>query len=152
MNNSNFSTSQPLNTSTSDGNAIRKDYLFPFEKLEVWQLAKELSIAIYSISKKFPSNELYGLTSQINRAAISVASNLAEGSSRTSQKDQAYFSQLAYSSLMEVACQLSIAQELGFVDKEEYAEIRQHIEGLSRKINALHRSQKERATEGKGKG
>ena len=47
---------------------------------------------------------------------------------------------------MEVACQLSIAQELGFVDKEEYAEIRRHIEVLSRKINALHRSQKERAT------
>jgi four helix bundle protein len=121
-------------------------YLFPFEKLEVWQLAKKLSIAIYGISKEFPSNELYGLTSQINRAAISVASNLAEGSSRTSQKDPAYFSQLAYSSLMEVACQLSIAQELGFVDNEEYAEIRQQIEVLSRKINALHRSQKERAT------
>jgi four helix bundle protein len=150
MNNSNFSTSQPLNTSTSDGNAIRVDYLFPFEKLEVWQLAKKLCISVYGISKKFPSNELYGLTSQINRAAISVASNLAEGSSRTSQKDQAHFSQLAYSSLMEVACQLSIVQELGFVDNEKYAEIRREIEGLSRKINALHRSQKKRATGGKG--
>ena len=69
-------------------------YLFPFEKLEVWQLAKELALNIYNISKKFPSNEQYGLTSQINRAAISVASNLAEGSSRTSQKDQAYFHSL----------------------------------------------------------
>jgi len=149
MNNSNCSTSQQLNTSTSDGVAIRKDYLFTFEKLEVWQLAKKLCISVYGISKKFPSNELYGLTSQINRAAISVASNLAEGSSRTSQKDQAHFSQLAYSSLMEVACQLSIVQELGFVDNEKYAEIRGQIEGLSRKINALHRSQKKRATGGK---
>jgi len=96
------------------------------------------------------SQLVYGLTSQINRAAISVASNLAEGSSRTSQKDQAHFSQLAYSSLMEVACQLSIVQELGFVDNEKYAEIRREIEGLSRKINALHRSQKKRATAAKG--
>ena len=127
-----------------------RDYLFTFEKLEVWQLAKKLCISIYGISKKFPSNELYGLTSQINRAAISVASNLAEGSSRTSQKDQAHFSQLAYSSLMEVACQLSIVQELGFVDNEKYVEIRGQIESLSRKINALHRSQKKRATGGKG--
>ena len=104
MNNSNFSTSQPLNTSTSDGNAIRVAYLFPFEKLEVWQLAKELILAIYNVSKRFPANEQYGLINQINRAVISVASNLAEGSSRISQKDQAHFSQLAYGSLMEVAC------------------------------------------------
>lgn len=59
-----------------------REYLFPFEKLEVWQLAKELTLAIYNVSKRFPANEQYGLISQINRAVISVASNLAEGSSR----------------------------------------------------------------------
>ena len=124
---------------------MNREYLFPFEKLEVWQLAKELVFSIYDISKKFPSNEKYSLTSQINRAVISIASNLAEGSSRISKKDQAYFSQLAYSSLMEVVCQLNIGMDLDFLKKEEYVVLRQKIIVLSNKINALHRSQKERA-------
>ena len=98
---------------------MEKKYLFTFEKLEVWQLARKLVLAIYNISKNFPVNEQYGLTSQINRAVISVASNLAEGSSRISQRDQAHFSQLAYSSLMEVICQLNIAKELGFIREKE---------------------------------
>ncbi len=124
---------------------MEKEYLFPFEKLEVWQLAKKLVLAIYDVSKRFPANEQYGLISQINRAVISVASNLAEGSSRISQKDQAHFSQLAYGSLMEVTCQLDIAKELGFIKEEEYKKLRQSIGVLSSKINALRRSQKERA-------
>lgn len=124
---------------------MNRKHLFPFEKLEVWQLAKELVLSIYNISKKFSSNEKYGLTSQINRAVISVASNLAEGSSRISKKDQAYFSQLAYSSLMEVVCQLNIGMDLDFVIKEEYTMLRQKIMVLSNKINALYRSQKERS-------
>lgn len=123
---------------------MEKRYLFSFEKLEVWQLAKELVIGIYKISKNFPVSEQYGLTSQITRAAISVASNLAEGSSRMSRKDQAHFSQIAYSSLMEVACQLNIAKELGFINEEKYVELHQSIVILSSKINALSRSQKER--------
>jgi len=123
---------------------MEKKYLFSFEKLEVWQLAKKLVIGIYKISKNFPASEQYGLTSQMTRAAISVASNLAEGSSRMSRKDQAHFSQIAYGSLMEVACQLNIAEELGFIKKEKYVELRQSIVILSSKINALSRSQKER--------
>jgi four helix bundle protein len=76
-------------------------YTFPFEKLEAWQDAKKLVIDIYATTKIFPDAEKFGLINQINRAAVSVASNLAEGSSRTSLKDQAYFSQLAYSSLSD---------------------------------------------------
>jgi len=121
-----------------------KKHLFPFEKLETWQLAKDLAIHIYNISKNFPVEEQYGLSSQINRGVISVASNLAEGSSRISKKDQAHFSQISYSSLMEVACQLNIAKDLGFVKEEEYKDLRQRIGMLSIKINALRRSQKER--------
>ena len=118
---------------------MEKEYLFPFEKLEVWQLAKELVLSIHNISKGFPANEQYGLISQINRAVISVASNLAEGSSRISQKDQAHFSQLAYGSLLD------IAKELGFIKEQEYKKLRQSIGVLSSKINALRGSQKERA-------
>ena len=101
-------------------------------------------MSIYNISKNFPANEQYGLNSQMNRAVISVASNLGEGSSRMSQKDQAHFSQIAYGSLMEVTCQLNIAKELGFIKEEKYVELRRSIVILSSKINALRRSQKER--------
>jgi len=121
-----------------------KKHLFPFEKLETWQLAKDLAIFIYNISQSFPADEQYGLGSQIKRGVISVASNLAEGSSRISKKDQAHFSEISYSSLMEVACQLNIARDLGFVEEEEYKDLRQRIKMLSIKINALRRSQRER--------
>ena len=90
------------------------EYKFVFEKLEVWQLAKELAVELYGATKKFPVEERYGLVSQINRAVISVVSNIAEGASRTSKKDRAHFYQIAYSSLMEVAAQLIIAYELTF--------------------------------------
>lgn len=125
-------------------NAGENKHLFPFEKLEVWHLAKEFTKRIYSVTSRFPVEEKYGLASQLNRAAISVASNLAEGSARMSFKDQAHFSQLAYGSLMEVACQLVIGLELGFLDQTKYDELRQDVTLLSSKINALRRSQKDR--------
>lgn len=120
---------------------LNNEYKFTFEKLEVWHLAKDFAKMVYLITKKFPSVEQFGLVSQINRAVISVPSNLAEGSARTSRKDQAHFSQMAYSSLMEVACQLQIAQELDFLNIKELKELRKHIIELSAKINALRSSQ-----------
>lgn len=82
-------------------------YQFPFEKLDVWQEASSFVKRVYMMTRAFPAEEKFGLASQLNRAAVSVASNLAEGSCRVSFKDQAHFSQLAYSSLMEAACQIS---------------------------------------------
>lgn len=116
-------------------------YKFSFEKLKVWQLSKDFIKEIYKITKKFPSNERYGLVSQINRASVSVASNLAEGTSRVSYKDQAHFSQLAYSSLMEVMCQLIIAKELNMIDENNYQNLRDKAEEISNKINSLRRYQ-----------
>ncbi len=117
------------------------NYPFPHEKLEVWHEAKDLVKQVYAVTKDFPSTELYGLTSQINRAAVSVMSNIAEGSARTSRKDQAHFSQLAYSSLMEVVCQLQLAYELNLFEREEFEKIHAKICGLSVRLNALRRSQ-----------
>lgn len=133
--------------SAYDGSTLQHFYMnysFPFEKLVVWHDARNLVIQIYSITKSFPETKKFGLTNQINRAAVSVASNLAEGSSRTSLKDQAHFSQVAYSSLMELACQISIAQELNFIDGERYDLLRRDIEVLSKKLNALRNSQLKR--------
>ena len=121
-------------------------YKFSFEKLEVWQLSKDFIMDIYESTKEFPSNEKFGLVSQINRASISVSSNLAEGTSRTSYKDQAHFSQLAYSSLMEVICQLIIAKDLNMIDEVNYQNLRTKAEEISNKINSLRRYQLDKST------
>lgn len=115
--------------------------IFVFHKLKVWHLAKELVKDIYDITKKFPADEKFGLVSQINRAAISIASNIAEGSGRISRKDQAHFTQLAYGSLMEVACQLEISCDLGFTNKEELLALHQTIKNAAEKLSALRNSQ-----------
>lgn len=124
---------------------ILMNHQFPFEKLEVWQDAKRFIVNIYTATSGFPANEQYGLTSQIKRAVVSVASNLAEGVGRTSYRDQAHFTQLAFSSLMEVACQLVIAFELGFLPSEMYRALRQEVEVLSKKLGALRNSQVKRS-------
>jgi len=121
-------------------------YKFSFEKLEVWQLSKDFVMDIYKTTKDFPSNEKYGLASQINRASISVASNLAEGTSRVSYKDQAHFSQLAYSSMMEVICQLIIAKDLNMIDEFNYKNLRAKSEEISNKINSLRNYQLNKST------
>jgi four helix bundle protein len=97
-----------------------REHKLTFEKLQVWHAAKDFALQIYGVTKGFPGSELYGLVSQMNRAAVSVMSNIAEGSSRTSRKDQAHFSQMAYSSLMEVACQLQLALELKYCNSQAY--------------------------------
>jgi four helix bundle protein len=116
-------------------------HVYPFEKLRVWQSARELIKSVYPITKAYPRNEVYGLTSQTNRAAVSVAANLAEGSSRTSRKDQAHFSQIAYGSLMELACLLIVAVDLEILSPVREAELREEIETVSRQLNALRTSQ-----------
>lgn len=95
-------------------------HMFLFEKLIAWQKAKGLSIAIYSATNSFPNEEKYGLTSQLRRASVSIASNLAEGSGRQTNKDKARFSEISYSSLLELLNQ---------------------VKELSRIINALRKSQ-----------
>ena len=117
------------------------EHKFPFEKLDVWHLAKDFTLLIYKIVSDLPEKEKYGLVSQITRASVSVASNIAEGSSRMSFRDQAHFSQLAYSSLMEAANQLIIANELGFIKENTCLELRRKIEEISNKLNALRKYQ-----------
>lgn len=116
-------------------------YLFSFEKLNVWIDSKELVKMIYTVTRKFPDEEKFGLTSQLRRASISVASNLAEGTSRTTSKDKAHFTTISYSSLMEVLNQLILAKELGFLQDKEYNTLRENIEKVANKLNALRKSQ-----------
>jgi four helix bundle protein len=116
-------------------------YEFSFEKLEVWKNSVELTKLIYSVTNEFPENEKFGLISQLRRASISVASNLAEGTSRQTNKDKANFTTMAYSSLMEVLNQVILSTELKYINEEDYNRIRVEIEKISRMLNALRKSQ-----------
>jgi len=116
-------------------------HTFPFEKLRVWQESRGWLRGIYELTKKFPDSEKYGLTSQLNRAAVSIPTNLAEGSGRISKKDQAHFTHIAYSSLMECMNLLILAGDQKFLSVNELDSQRAAIAGLSAQLNALHQSQ-----------
>ena len=118
---------------------MQAGYTYSFENLDVWQLSRKLVEKVYRLTRVFPADELYGLTSQLKRAVISVASNIAEGSARKNKRDQGHFYQIAYSSLMEVACQLIISVDLKILEEDEHQLIKQDIRELSNKLNALHK-------------
>lgn len=111
-----------------------------FKKLIVWQLAKEIAIDIYLATKSFPTEERYGLVSQMTRAAISVPSNIAEGSSRSSVKDQIRFIEIAYGSLMELSCQIDISHDLGYLNDEAFCALNKKVDNLSVKLSNFKKS------------
>jgi len=115
--------------------------LYSFEKLNVWQRARELNKNIYYLSSQFPKEEKFGLTSQIRRASISISSNIAEGSSRKSSKKQARYTEIAYGSLLEVLSQVILANNLKYINSEITLEIRELIEKIGNKLNRLKESQ-----------
>jgi four helix bundle protein len=119
-----------------------KSYQFAFEKLEVWKKARHFVSELYKTTESFPKREWYGLVNQIRRAGVSVAANLAEGSSRTSYKDQAHFSQMAYSSLMEVASHLYISKDLGYLEVKDFNRLKEDVFDISNMINSLRRYQR----------
>ncbi len=91
------------------------NFLYSFEKLIVWQKSINLAKQIYSATSKFPKDEIYGLSSQIRRAVVSISSNIAEGYVKSSSKEQVRFSEIAYGSLMEVLNQIIIAKEIKYI-------------------------------------
>lgn len=121
-----------------------KNHIYSFEKLTVWEDIRALNKIIYALTTSFPDQEKFGLVTQMRRASISIGSNLAEGSSRTSSKDQAHFYQIAYSSLIEVLSQLVVSYDLKLINNEDYNKVRNQIEKISFKLNALRKSSLER--------
>lgn len=113
---------------------------FRFENLEVWQEARALNRKVYGLTRKFPSEEQFGLTSQIRRASVSVSSNMAEGSGRNSDKDFAHFLEQAYGSLMEVASQFFLALDEHYLSENDAETLFEHIDKLAGKTVALNRA------------
>ena len=90
-----------------------------FRKLDIWQKSIDLTVKIYDLTKKFPREEMFGLTSQIKRCAVSIPSNIAEGSGRNTANDFNHFLGIATGSSYELETQLIVAEKLGFADEEE---------------------------------
>lgn len=115
--------------------------VFSFEKLKVWQKSRELAVAIYQITTSFPDEEKFGLTAQMRRCAISISSNIAEGSGRHSYKDKARFTEIAYSSKLELLSQSIFSQNLDFLPKVDYEKIRADLSEILAMLDGLYKSQ-----------
>lgn len=108
-----------------------------FEDLEVWQLGHRLAVMIYEFTEGFPEHEMYGLTSQIRRAAVSIPGNIAEGFGRYHYRDRVKFFLNSRGSLNELKSHLLIADELGFLDQRNSQPTFELIEAVSVKLNNL---------------
>ena len=116
------------------------EYKYSFEKLEVWNDARNLVKMIYLHTNNFPERERFGLSSQMQRAVVSIVSNIAEGVSRNSVKEKIRFVELAYGSLMELYCQLYVSVDLAYLTPNTFTLIRVEIDKIANKANALKRS------------
>lgn len=114
--------------------------MFGFEKLEVWQKAIDFADTVYLVTRHFPADERFGLTNQLRRAAVSISSNIAEGSARISKKDFARFIEIATGSLYEVISQGFIGRNQGFLRPEEFSSLYAAAEEQGRMLSGLRRS------------
>jgi four helix bundle protein len=108
-----------------------------YRDLRIWQEAVELALAVYRATTAFPRHVLYGLTSQMRRAAVSVSSNIAEGKGHSSDGDFGRFLFHARGSLLELQTQIVIAQGLNYLTEEQAAKLTQSSDGLERGLNGL---------------
>lgn len=105
-----------------------------YHELKIWQEGRKLVKTVYNISAGFPKEEMYGLTSQLRRAAISIPSNIAEGTGRKSDKEFLRFLDYAVGSLFEVETQVILANDLNFINAEDFEIIQKDIKSLIRMI------------------
>jgi four helix bundle protein len=121
-----------------------------YSKLQVWQKAHAVALTVYELTKRFPTEERYGLTSQIRRGAVSIAANIAEGCGRSSDRDFANFLHIALGSANELGYFLLLARDLGMLGGDEQKELGQRVEEIRRMLLALiatvRRSPRIRAT------
>ena len=115
-------------------------HTYSFEKLDTWQKARVFRKEIYLLVKKFPKEEVFGLTSQIKRSSSSIGDCLAEGSGRITPKDKAHFITIAYSSAIETINHVIGAYDLDYINENEYISFRLKLDELTNKLNALRKS------------
>jgi four helix bundle protein len=116
-------------------------HIYSFEKLEVYQLARKFKIDIKLMSQGFPKEERFDLISQINRSSASISANLAEGSGRSSNFDQAHFTNMSYSTALETIDHLNTALDMKYINEEKYSELRIKLDAILNKLNSLYKFQ-----------
>ena len=113
---------------------------YGFEKLEVYQDARIYVRQVYLLTSTFSEKEKYGLCSQLQRAAVSIVSNIVEGTSRASNKEKERFIEIAYGSLLETFCQFQIAVDLDYIQQPQLDELQIQIDKIANKLSALKHS------------
>ena len=116
--------------------------MFKFEKLEVWQKTVKYADLIYDATRAFPSEERFGLTIQLRRSAVSIVSNIAEGTSRSSDADLARFIEIAYGSLLESVAELEIAKRQQFLKAEIFETTYRKAEDQAKMLSGFRRRAK----------
>ena len=124
---------------------------YAFENMKAWQEARKLVVEVYRLLDSFPKFEKYALCDQIRRAIVSVPSNLAEGTGRTSAKEQLHFYEIAYGSLMEAYNQLIIASDLKYIGDNSLRELEPQIDVVARMLNGLRSSLLKKLNDNSGK-
>lgn len=110
------------------------------KNLDVWKNAMKLAKHVYTLTEGFPKDEIYGLTSQLRRAAVSVPSNIAEGAARTSHKEFLQFINIAQGSLSEIDTQIDLSKMLGYLDNGRHEKIQKNLTTVSKQLFGLSRS------------
>ena len=118
-----------------------------YRDLKVWQKSHRLTLAIYRVTQMFPKTELFGLTSQIRRASVSIEANLAEGCGRRSDGEMGRFVQIAMGSGAELSCHLLLARDLGMMSKTDYSSLGEETVEILRMLSALSEKLKRPAAE-----
>jgi four helix bundle protein len=105
-----------------------------FNDLEVWRCAHVFTLALYKATTKLPRHEMYGLTSQLRRAAVSIEANIAEGAGKKTSADFARFLQMAFGSASEVECELLIARDLGYLTEAEHSRLVSQVSSIKKML------------------
>ena len=108
-----------------------------FKELRVWQEAMKFAVSVYRVTNNFPKHELYGLSQQLRRAAVSIPSNIAEGKGRSSDKELLQFLSRARGSLYEVQTQLEIAESLGYISAPDSQNLARRVESVGRMLSGM---------------
>lgn len=116
----------------------------PHKKLNVWSDAVDLAQQIYKVTERFPSNEQFGIASQVRRTAVSIPSNIAEGAARQTKKEFLNFLHIAKGSLSELDTQLEIARRLEYLDQARWETLDERLERIDRMLSGLVRSLRSR--------
>lgn len=116
---------------------MKEERINSYKDLIVWQRAMDLVVEVYKLSDQYPKHELYGLTGQTRKSAVSVPSNIAEGRKRSSRKDYCNFLMIAYGSGSELETQIEIAKRLGYAEKSSYNKVDKLLDEVMKMLNSM---------------